>query len=92
MTEITEVRIRKILAPDDKVRALISIVLNGDMAIHDIRIVQSNGKRFVAMPSRKDENGIYRDILHPIGKDLRDKMERQILDEYDRYMAMADID
>lgn len=93
MLTITDIKIRKILT-DSKLKAIISITIDGEFAVHDIKIVQKpdSGQLFVAMPSRKDENGIFRDIAHPISMTTRQSVEAQILDAYERYIAAAAAD
>ncbi|MCR4889841.1 MAG: SpoVG family protein, partial [Ruminococcus sp.] len=57
-------------------------------AVHDIKVVQGDERLFVAMPSRKDENGVFRDIVHPISPDSRKLFEETILEAYERQIAM----
>lgn len=83
---ITDVKIRKII-PEGRLRAIISITIDNMLAIHDIKIVQGDDRMFVAMPSRKDETGIFRDVVHPIDAEARDAVESQIMDEYRKYIA-----
>ncbi|HBN11221.1 MAG TPA: septation protein SpoVG, partial [Ruminococcus sp.] len=68
--EITDIKIRKIIT-EGRLRAVISITLDDMIAIHDIKIVKGDERLFVAMPSRKDETGIFRDIVHPISPQAR---------------------
>lgn len=82
---ITDIKIRKII-PDGRLRAVISITIDEMLAIHDIKVVQGDERLFVAMPSRKDESGIFRDIVHPISPDARQAIESQILDAYTRHI------
>lgn len=63
--EITDIKIRRIIT-EGRLRAVVSITLDNMLAVHDIKIVQGDERLFVAMPSRKDENGVFRDIVHPI--------------------------
>ena len=84
---ITDIKIRKII-PDGRLRAVISITVDDQIAIHDIKVVQGDARLFVAMPSRKDENGVFRDIVHPISPDARQSIESQILDAYTRHIEM----
>ena len=63
--EITDVKIRKIMT-DGRLRAVVSVTVDNMLAVHDIKVVQGDERLFVAMPSRKDENGVFRDIVHPI--------------------------
>ena len=58
------------------------------IAIHDIKIVQGDERMFVAMPSRKEENGVFRDIVHPISQEFRKEIETQIIDYYEEYIRL----
>jgi stage V sporulation protein G len=60
------------------------------LAVHDIKIVQGDERIFVAMPSRKDENGVFRDIVHPISPSSRQLLEETILEAYSRQLAMSE--
>lgn len=82
---ITDIKIRKII-PEGRLRSVISITIDNMLAIHDIKVVQGDERLFVAMPSRKDESGIYRDIVHPISPESRQLIEGQILDAYVRHI------
>jgi len=78
---ITDIRIRKII-PEGRLRGVISITIDGQLAVHDIKIVQGDERLFVAMPSRKDDSGIFRDIVHPITPEARQAIETEILDAF----------
>lgn len=91
MLAITDIRIRK-LFPEGKLKAIVSLTLGDAFAIHDIKIVQGDTRLFIAMPSRKDETGMFRDIVHPISPEIRDRVEAMILDEYTRYVEAAGLD
>lgn len=79
--DITDIRIRKIY-DEDRLKALVSVTLGQELAIHDIKVIQGPDRLFIAMPSRKDENGLYRDIVHPINKNIRQQLEEAILEVY----------
>lgn len=83
---ITDVKIRKILS-EGRLRAVVSITVDDMLAVHDIKVVQGDERLFVAMPSRKDENGVFRDIIHPISPSARKMFEETILEAYERQMA-----
>ena len=76
---ITDIRIRKIYE-DARLKALVSVTIDGDLAVHDIKVIEGPERLFVAMPSRKDENGTFRDIAHPITPEARHTLEEAILD------------
>ena len=78
---ITDIRIRKII-PEGRLRGVISITIDGQLAVHDIKIVQGDERLFVAMPSRKDDNGVFRDIVHPITPEARAQVESEILSAF----------
>lgn len=78
---ITEIRVRKLIT-EGKLKGIVSITIDNVLAIHDIKIVQGEERLFVAMPSRRDDNGMFRDIVHPINGDIRKEMENQILSAY----------
>ena len=80
--QITDIRIRRTYQ-DTRLKALVSVTVGGDLAVHDIKIIDGPERLFVAMPSRKDENGLFRDIIHPITQDMRGQMEEAILREYE---------
>lgn len=82
---ITDIKIRKII-PEGRLRAVISITVDNMVAIHDIKVVQGDERLFVAMPSRKNESGIFRDIVHPISPEARQLIEGQILEAYTRHI------
>ena len=83
---ITDVRIRRTY-PDARLKALVSITIDGDFAVHDIKVIEGPNRLFVAMPSRKDDSGSFRDIVHPITPESRQLIENTILERYYAYLA-----
>ena len=79
--EITDIRVRKLIN-EGRLRGIVSITVDGVLAVHDIKIVQGEERLFVAMPSRRDDSGMYRDIVHPISGDSRTELEQRILSAY----------
>ncbi|MBP1557776.1 MAG: septation regulator SpoVG [Oscillospiraceae bacterium] len=84
--KITDIRIRRIY-DESRLRALVSLTLEGDFAVHDIKVIDGPQRLFVAMPSRRDEQGTFRDICHPITSGARQEMEEMILMKYREYIA-----
>lgn len=89
--QITDVKIRKII-PDGRLRAIVSVTLDNLIAVHDIKVIKGDDRLFVAMPSRRDENGVFRDIVHPISLDGRSVIENEILRAYNDCILMGEID
>lgn len=83
--EITDIRIRRTYQ-DNRLRALVSLTLDGDFAVHDIKVIDGPERLFVAMPSRRDESGSFRDICHPITAEARRELEGRILVAYQQYL------
>lgn len=83
-----EVRIRKVIDNGTRMKALVSVTLEDKIAIHDIKLIRrDDGTLFAAMPSRKDENNAFRDIVHPIGSDSRHELEAVVIQAYEDYLA-----
>lgn len=84
---ISNVRIRKTFN-EGALRAIASLTIDDCFAVHEIKIISSENKTFVAMPSRKGEDGVYRDIVHPIDAEMRAKLENEILDAYEKHLLV----
>jgi stage V sporulation protein G len=80
---ITDVRVRKI-AKEGKMKAIVSITLDDEFVVHDIKVIEGEKGLFIAMPSRKTLDGEYRDIAHPINSQTRQQMQDVILAEYEK--------
>ena len=79
--QITDVRIRKV-DKEGKMKAVVSITIDNEFAVHDIKIIEGEKGLFIAMPSRRNADGEYRDIAHPINSTTRDNIQRLILEKY----------
>lgn len=80
---ITDVRIRKI-AKEGNMKAVASITLDNEFAVHDIKVIEGDKGLFIAMPSRRTGEGEYKDIAHPITKESREKVAAAIIDAYEK--------
>ncbi len=80
--QITDVRVRKV-AKEGKMKAIVSITLDNEFVVHDIKVIEGEKGVFIAMPSRKATDGEYRDIAHPINSETRDRIQRVILSKYE---------
>ena len=85
--QITDVRVRRI-AKDGKLKAVVSITLDGEFVVHDIKVIEGEKGLFIAMPSKKSADGEYRDIAHPINSGTREHMQTLILEKYEEAIAM----
>ena len=77
--QITDVRIRKI-SKEGKMKAIVSITLDGEFVVHDIKVIEGEKGLFIAMPSRRAGDGEYRDIAHPINSQTREMIQNNILE------------
>lgn len=88
---ITDVRVRKV-AKEGKMKAVVSITIDDEFVVHDIKVIEGEKGLFIAMPSRKATDGEYRDIAHPINSGTRDRIQTIILDKYQEVMAAEPVE
>ena len=79
--QITDIRIRKV-EKEGKMKAVVSITIDDEFVVHDIKVIEGEKELFIAMPSRKENDGEYRDIAHPINSATREKIQNMILEKY----------
>lgn len=79
--QITDVRVRKV-EKEGKLRAVVSITIENEFVVHDIKVIEGEKGLFIAMPSRKAGDGEYRDIAHPINSATREQLQTLILEKY----------
>ena len=80
--QITDVRVRKV-TKEGKMKAIVSITIDNEFVVHDIKVIEGEKGLYIAMPSRKASDGEYRDIAHPINSETRDKIQSLILKAYE---------
>ena len=80
--EITEVRVFPV--DEEKLKAYVTITLDGCFVVRDLKVIQGGTGLFVAMPAKRRKDGTFKDIAHPLNQETRDRMERIILAEYER--------
>ena len=78
---ITDVRVRKI-SKEGKMKAVVSVTIDDEFVVHDIKVIEGDKGLFIAMPSKKAMDGEYRDIAHPINSGTRDRIQSTILEKY----------
>ena len=83
--KITDVRVRKV-AKEGKLKAVVSITLDDELIVHDIKVIEGEKGLFIAMPSKKAVDGEYRDIAHPINSSTREKIQSTILVKYEELL------
>ena len=87
--QITEVKVRK-LFEDGPMKAIVSVTFDGQLAVHDIKVINARDKYFIVMPSRKNPDDTYRDIVHPINSQFRATLEKAVIDAYVEAMDSAE--
>ena len=80
---ITDVRVRKI-TKEGKMKAVVSVTIDDEFVVHDIKVIEGEKSLFIAMPSRKSTDGEYRDIAHPINTETRDRLQRVVLKAFEK--------
>ena len=84
--QITDVRIRRV-EKEGKMKAVVSITIDEEFVVHDIKIIEGEKGLFIAMPSRKAADGEYRDIAHPINSGTRERIQKLILEKDEETLA-----
>ena len=87
--KITDVRVRK-MTREGKMRAIVSITIDDEFVIHDIKVIEGDKGLFIAMPSKKATDGEYRDIAHPINSSTRERSQNIILERYKQALLEPD--
>lgn len=80
--QITDVRVRKV-TKEGKLKAVVSITMDDEFVVHDIKVIEGEKGLFIAMPSKKATDGEYRDIAHPINSGTRERIQSMILEKYE---------
>ncbi|MBQ2282670.1 MAG: septation regulator SpoVG [Agathobacter sp.] len=89
--QITDIRIRKV-EKEGKMKAVVSITLDEEFVVHDIKVIEGEKGLFIAMPSRKASDGEYRDIAHPINSNTRERIQSMILAKYEETINAEEIE
>ena len=87
--QIADVKVRKLFNDDGPMKAIVSVTFDGQLALHDIKVIYARERLFVVMPSRKNPDNTYRDIVHPINAEFRSYVESTIIAAYEEAPAQA---
>ena len=89
--QITDIKIRKFF-DEGPMKAIVSVTFNDCLAVHDIKVIYARDRYFIVMPSRKNPDGTYRDIVHPINSSFRENLEEAVIDAYHVQLVAAEHD
>ncbi|MBO5305526.1 MAG: SpoVG family protein [Clostridia bacterium] len=84
--KITDIKIRKTF-DEGPMKAIVSVTFDGQLAVHDVKIIHARDKFFIVMPSRKNPDDTYRDIVHPINAQFRSMLEESVIAAYEAELA-----
>ena len=87
--QITDIKVRK-LFDEGPMKAIVSVTFDGQLAVHDIKVIYAREKFFIVMPSRKNPDETYRDIVHPINAQFRGMLEESVIEAYHTERARAE--
>ena len=79
--QITDIKIRKVF-DEGPMKAIVSVTFDGQLAVHDVKVINARDKFFIVMPSRKNPDDTYRDIVHPINAEFRNMLEEAVISAY----------
>ncbi|MBQ8345825.1 MAG: septation regulator SpoVG [Clostridia bacterium] len=86
--QITDIKVRK-LFDEGPMKAIVSVTFDGQLAVHDIKVIHARDKFFIVMPSRKNPDETYRDIVHPINASFRSLLEEAVISAYQTELETA---
>ena len=89
--KVTDIKIRKFFN-EGPMKAIVSVTFDDCLAVHDIKVIYASDRYFIVMPSRKNPDGTYRDIVHPINSDFRASLESAVIDAYHVQLVAAEHD
>jgi stage V sporulation protein G len=89
--QITDVKVRK-LFDEGPMKAIVSVTFDGQLAVHDIKVINARDKYFIVMPSRKNPDDTYRDIVHPINSQFRAALEKAVIEAYYEALENAELE
>ncbi len=87
--QITDIKIRKLFDDNAPMKAVVSVTLDNQLALHDIKVIYAKEKFFIVMPSKKNPDNTYRDIVHPIASDFRQELESAVIAKYHEALEQA---
>ena len=87
--QITDIKVRK-LFDEGPMKAIVSVTFDGQLAVHDIKVINARDKFFIVMPSRKNPDESYRDIVHPINAQFRGMLEEAVISAYEVALREAE--
>ena len=87
--QVTDIKIRKFF-DEGPMKAIASVTFDDCLAVHDIKVIYARERFFIVMPSRKNPDGTFRDIVHPINSDFRAAIEEAVIDAYHVQLAVAE--
>lgn len=87
--QITDIKVRKLFT-DGPMKAIVSVTFDGQLAVHDIKVINARDKFFIVMPSRKNPDETFRDIVHPINSQFRSVLESAVIQAYHQAVAEAE--
>ncbi len=87
--QITDIKIRKFFN-EGPMKAVVSVTFDDALAVHDIKVIYARERFFIVMPSRKNPDGTFRDIVHPINTQFRQELENAVIDAYHVQLAAAE--
>ena len=89
--QVTDIKIRKFF-DEGPMKAVVSVTFDDCLAVHDIKVIYARERYFIVMPSKKNLDGTYRDIVHPINSEFRQALEEAVIDAYHVQLVAAEHD
>ena len=89
--QITDIKVRK-LFDEGPMKAVVSVTFDSQLAVHDIKVIHARERLFIVMPSRKNPDETYRDIVHPINAQFRATLEDAVIKAFEEALEAAKLE
>lgn len=89
--QITDIKVRKLFDDESPMKAIVSVTLDNQLALHDIKVINARDRIFIVMPSRKNPDNTYRDIVHPLNSAFRAELEHAVIAAYEKELAQRTV-
>ena len=70
-------------------KAEFSITIDDCITINDIKVIQKDRDITVSLPRRRNDDGIYKEIVSPANPEAREIIRKTVLDAYETYLLLC---
>ncbi len=72
-----------------RLKGYATFVIDNCFIVRDVKIIEGEKGLFVSMPSRKKQDGSFRDIVHPLNAETRTLIEKMVVEQFEKLEKAA---